>query len=162
MPWRPESHAEKGWWSSVMTELDVIDAHTKAAVTFHTLMDQHTPLGTPVQYERLLLRARGGHAGPMAPATQPAPRPPPAATRGVPPSLAPVVTSTGSRPAQTRRRSVTLEREDSQGVHGAICLGWSWCMGWEWCAASSVRRETTGERDEDRSNLCRVEYRRRV
>jgi hypothetical protein len=65
MPWRPESHAEEGWWSSVMTELDVIDAHTKAAVTFHTLMDQHTPLGTPVQYERLLLRARGGQAGPI-------------------------------------------------------------------------------------------------
>ena len=65
MTWRRELHVEEGWWSSVRTELDAIDAHTKAAVTFHTLMDQHTPLGTPVQYERLLLRTRGGHAGPI-------------------------------------------------------------------------------------------------
>ena len=63
MAWGRESHVEEGWWSSVMTELDAIDAHTKAAVTFHSLMDQHTSLGTPVQYELLLLRVRGGHAG---------------------------------------------------------------------------------------------------
>ena len=30
MAWRRESHVEEGWWSSVMTELDAIDAHTKA------------------------------------------------------------------------------------------------------------------------------------
>ena len=60
MPQSPESRGQEGLWDQLMAEVQEIHERAIVAQTLHTLMGQHAHIGTPVQYERLFLRSRGG------------------------------------------------------------------------------------------------------
>ena len=46
--------------TELLAEVQAIEERRQCAVSFHTLMNQHGPLGIPVQFERLFRRAPDG------------------------------------------------------------------------------------------------------
>ena len=61
MAMRQEARDEAARWAQLMAEVREIEAHLNATITLHTLMHQRSHIGTPVQYERLFLRACEGN-----------------------------------------------------------------------------------------------------
>ncbi len=55
-----EAFQEQQMVTELLTELQAIEERRQCAVRFHTLMNQHSHLEIPVQYERLFLHAPQG------------------------------------------------------------------------------------------------------
>jgi hypothetical protein len=60
MPQSPAIRDQEVLWDQLMAEVQEMRERASVAQTFHTLMGQHSHIGTPVQYERLFLRSLGG------------------------------------------------------------------------------------------------------
>ena len=55
-----ETFQEQQMVKELLAELQAIDDRIQCAVRFHTLMNQHSHLEIPIQYERLFLHSPAG------------------------------------------------------------------------------------------------------